>query len=135
MTMMCRRVQKKGGRRRKRGGHRLLMICAKIMCDTKFSASRAFFNCAGFCHFFCFFSFFFPLVFFGNFFSLCAFSLLQLLSFRFSFVSRKRQFPPSFRRSSIRCFQTKIKTPSALCALFLSLFSRITPMNAQKGER
>jgi len=56
------------------------------------------------------------------------------LSFSLLF-SRKRQEFFSFFRSSIRCFQTKIKTTSALCALFLSLFSRITPMNAQKVEQ
>jgi len=54
----------------------------------------------------------------------------------FLLFSRKRQeFFSFFRRSSIRCFQTKIKTTGALCALFLSLFSRITPMNAQKVEQ
>jgi hypothetical protein len=68
-------------------------------------------------------SFFFFFTFFG-------------LSFSFLLFSRKRQeFFSFFRRSSIRCFQTKIKTTSALCALFLSLFSRITPMNAQKVEQ
>ena len=68
-------------------------------------------------------SFFFFFTFFG-------------LSFSFLLFSRKRQeFFSFFRRSSIRCFQTKIKTTGALCALFLSLFSRITPMNAQKVEQ
>jgi hypothetical protein len=75
---------------------------------------------------------------------LAIFSLSRVVAFlssetncsRFvSFVSRKRQFFSFFRRSSIRCFQTKIKTTGALCALFLSLFSRITPMNAQKVEQ
>lgn len=54
----------------------------------------------------------------------------------FLLFSRKRQeFFSFFRRSSIRCFQTKIKTTGALCALFLSLFSRITPIYAQKVEQ
>ena len=54
----------------------------------------------------------------------------------FLLFSRKRQeFFSFFRRSSIRCFRTKIKTTGALCALFLSLFSRITPIYAQKVEQ
>ena len=52
-----------------------------------------------------------------------------------SFLAKRQEFFSFFRRSSIRCFQTKIKTTGALCALFLSLFSRITPMNAQKVEQ
>ena len=50
-----------------------------------------------------------------------------LASGNFFFLSIDHQFG---------VFKQKLKRPvSALCALFLSLFSRITPMSAQKGEQ
>jgi hypothetical protein len=49
--------------------------------------------------------------------------------------SRKRQEFFSFFRTDQFGFDTKIKTTGALCALFLSLFSRITPIYAQKVEQ
>lgn len=71
------------------------------------------------------------------FFALFSFFLPFLVSLSFcSFLASGKSFFLSFfRRASIRCFRTKIKTTGALCALFLSLFSRITPIYAQKGKR
>ena len=57
------------------------------------------------------------------------------LSFSFcSFLASGKSFFLSFELIN-SVFHTKIKTTGALCALFLSLFSRITPMNAHKGKR
>ena len=64
------------------------------------------------------------------------FSLLQLALVSFRSFLASGSFFLSFEDHQFGVFiRTKIKTTGALCALFLSLFSRITPIYAQKVEQ